>query len=972
MIIRLLFGAFLCAVFLSPEVRAQFNQIETDRMRLVYYGEAHAYLVRHAARTFENALTFQRSLYDYEPDEKVTVLLHDLYDYGNAGAGTAPRNMVAMAIAPLSYVFETAPGSERIYATMNHELVHIVTNDQSAGSDRVFRALFRGKILETEENPLSAVYSYLAAPRRSSPRWYREGIAVFLETWMTGGQGRALGGYDEMVFRAMVADGRPFYDHVGLEAEGTQIDFQVGVNAYLYGTRFMTHLALTYGPERVIEWTRRGQGSRAYFATQFREVFGLPLGEAWQQWIDFERDWQLENLASVRANPITPFRPITRRAVGSASRAHYDPESNSIFVAVNYPGQVAHIARIHLDSGRMEQLAEIKGASLFDVCSLAYDPDAGVLFYTTDNNSWRDLRAYNLTTGSTRTLLDDARIGDLAFNRADRSIWGVRHFNGISTIAHIPHPYERWIQVYSWPFGRDLYDIDISPDGKYLIGSLAEVSGRQSLIRMPIDSLLAGRHDYETLFDFDRSIPSNFTFSADGRYLYGSSYYTGVSNIFRYDLEKGRMEVMSNDEIGLFRPFPISDDSVFVYRYSSQGFVPGLIPNRPASKVTAIRFLGQELVERRPIVREWIVPPPSTVDLEALTQGPKPYHGLQAFGVESLYPVVEGYKTTAAFGLRLDLSSPLRLHRASITAAYSPASEADERFHIKGAYHYRSFSLEGGYNATDFYDLFGPTRSTRKGYAVQASHLKTFINDPPRSLELSTMVGAFGGFEALPDYQNVAATFDEMQTARVGLRYQNYRASLGAVDYEKGFGWSLNASSNLVNGHAYPRVFVTADQGFLLGGHVSTWIRASAGASFGDRDNPFANFYFGDFGNNWVDRGNVKRFRSYASFPGVELNEIGGTRFVRGLNEWILPPLRFRRVGGSGLYLKWLRPALFTSILVANPDSDEWRSIHSNVGAQLDLRLVVFSHLSSTLSAGYAVAFGDVRGDGWMVSLQLL
>ena len=42
-----------------------------------------------------------------------------------------------------------------------------------------------------------------------------------------------------------------FFSPLGLEAEGTQIDFQVGVNDYLYGTRFFSYLALTYGPEKV-------------------------------------------------------------------------------------------------------------------------------------------------------------------------------------------------------------------------------------------------------------------------------------------------------------------------------------------------------------------------------------------------------------------------------------------------------------------------------------------------------------------------------------------------------------------------------------------------------------------------------------------------------------------------------------------------------------------------------------------------
>ncbi|MCB9250095.1 MAG: hypothetical protein H6613_16875 [Ignavibacteriales bacterium] len=70
------------------------------------------------------------------------------------------------------------------------------------------------------------------------------------------------------------------------------------------------------------------------------------------------------------------------------------------------------------------------------------------------------------------------------------------------------------------------------------------------------------------------------------------------------------------------------------------------------------------------------------------------------------------------------------------------------------------------------------------------------------------------------------------------------------------------------------------DYGFALPiNHSSIWLRSSAGYSYGDRDEPFANFYFGGFGNNYVDNLPEKRYREYYSFPGVELNSIGGTNY---------------------------------------------------------------------------------------------
>jgi len=84
-----------------------------------------------------------------------------------------------------------------------------------------------------------------------------------------------------------------------------------------------------------------------------------------------------------------------------------------------------------------------------------------------------------------------------------------------------------------------------------LVGRIVgEVSGRQTLIHANTDSLLAGQTEFVELYDFGNTIPQNFVFSEDGRYLYGSSYFTGVSNVFRYDLALDSMDAMSNAETG--------------------------------------------------------------------------------------------------------------------------------------------------------------------------------------------------------------------------------------------------------------------------------------------------------------------------------------------------------------------------------------------------------------------------------------
>jgi len=145
--------------------------------------------------------------------------------------------------------------------------------------------------------------------------------------------------------------------------------------------------------------------------------------------------------------------------------------------------------------------------------------------------------------------------------------------------------------------------------------------------------------------------------------------------------------------------------------------------------------------------------------------------------------------------------------------------------------------------------------------------------------------------------------------------------------------------------------------GFPVGiDHSSLWFRSSTGIAFGDEKDPFANYYFGGFGNNWVDFQSAERYREFYSFPGVELNEIGGQNYLKILLEWTLPPIRFRRFGTPGIYFRWARLALFSGAIATELKDSGFQNRFTNVGAQLDFRLVTFTYLKSTLSFGYAIS----------------
>ena len=976
-------GRMLCLLLALLPVSAAAEEsplgmsyVETNDLRLIYF-DSLSYLEPHSIRTFTNSLQWQRRTLGWVPYEPTTVLLKDLSDFGNAAAMSAPRNLLIFDIAPLSRAFETFPASERMYSLMNHELVHVATGDISSEEDRRWRRLFRGKVAARAENPESLLYSYLTVPRFTAPRWYTEGSAVFLETWMGGGLGRAQGGYDEMVFRAMVRDGAHFFDPLGLVSRGTRIDFQVGANAYLYGTRFFTWLAYAHSPEKVIAWLKRDEGSKRYYADQFEAVFGLPLEQAWRDWIAFEHDFQKRNLAEVRKFPITPKRDLVAKAVGSASRLFYDAKTATLYGAFRYPGAVEYVGAIDTRDGSVRRLADIKRAMLYRVSSLAYDADGGTLFYTNDNLALRDLMAVDVKTGESRMLLEDARIGELAFNPADRSLMGVRHRNGIATLVRIPHPYESVEDLHDFPYENVPYDLDISPDGRLLSASVSEVSTEQFVRVWEIAKIRAGDMKPLSEFRFGQSIPESFAFSRDGRYLYGSSYYTGVSNIFRYEVATGAIEAVSNAETGFFRPVPLADGRLVVLAYTGDGFVPATIDPMPIGDVSAIRFLGAEVAAKYPVLTTWQVPPASTVDEEKLITRRGAYDPLRQLTIKNAYPVLQGYKNSAGIGYHVNIEDPIPFATIGLTAAYTPDTSlpSGERGHFELTYRYLGWRADLSWNRSDFYDLFGPTLRSRKGYAVKGGYDDLLIYDEPRKLELKYDIAYYDKIDALPGYQNVDAIVDRLVTAQLGLHYSNVQRSLGAVDDEQGIAGETVLTVNRAKGGPIPQLRAGYDLGFALPvPHSSLWLRGAAGTADGARSDPFANFYFGGFGNNYVDSGKVKRYREFDSLPGFGLNEVGGRSFARQMVELNLPPAVFESLGTPSFYLTWLRPAIFATGLWTDPHDGGRRKGYASTGAQVDLNFSLLHWYDMTLSAGYAVGYrgGRRAGDEWMISLKIM
>jgi hypothetical protein len=530
------------------------------------------------------------------------------------------------------------------------------------------------------------------------------------------------------------------------------------------------------------------------------------------------------------------------------------------------------------------------------------------------------------------------------------------------------------------------FDLDLSPDGTLASVSVSGPGERpgapqETQVRiMRTADLIQGNVIVLHKFSMGSAVPEGFVFSADGRYLFGSSFYTGVSNIYRYEIATETVAAVSNAELGFFRPLPLDASHLIVLRYSARGFVPTLIEAQPTEDLSAVTFLGEQVAAKHPEVQRWVAANPSSMSYEAMTQSKRAYVPWQQLSMESLIPIIEGYQSAKALGVSARFSDPALIERIQADLSYSPDSNlpTDQRLHASVTGREGDWTAGAAWNGANFYDLFGPTRRSLAGYNGFLGYDRPLIFDPPQTLDFVAKIAYYGDLVTLPGFQNVLSPTRNLLTGSAGLISIDTRSSPGAVDAETGHSWSIKAHVYEDTQDFIPSLAGTFNIGFPLAlDHSSIWLRAGAAVSAGSRNNPLSSFYLGGFGNNYVDTaayGPAQRYRELLGMPGFELDALQGKSLVKGMLEWSLPPLRFEDLGTPGFYASWARPEIFVGALETDLTSATYRQSAQDIGAQLDVQLHVMHRQPMMLSLGVARGFGGggLSTTEFMISLQVL
>ena len=996
---------FFCLALANPFNRAKaqllyqyVDSVESggSGLRLVFYSQDVSHYVPHIVSRYSVSEWQHRNVWGLDKSlQAPLLLLNDAQDDGSGGAAPLPSNYIVASMAPLNMSYYVSPAIERYAHLFRHEYTHIVMTDRPNSRDRMFRNICGSKVVADSDNPMSMVMSYLTTPRWYAPRWYHEGIACFMETWLSDGVGRALGGYDEMYFRSLVADSARMSTVVGLESEGTTKDFQSGANAYLYGTRFVNYLVMQYGIDKVLAFYNRTEDSKTFFSKQFSKVFGKPLRDVWDDWQQYEVKHQNENLDVIAQYPLTPLRPIIDKAVGSSSGFMVDEQEGVAYAAVNGPGDCAHIEKITLATGQRERLTSIDGPTLYQCAYLAYDSKRHRLFWTDRNSSWRGLRWMTVGKGNgdDNGQLHFQRVYDIVYDNAKDRLYGLSTFDGVTHIVYYDSELQSRKVLYSFRFGVSVTDLSVSPDGKKMAMTMVGEKGENQLILFDIEDLENAAFDYRVVASLDDSNLSQFRFSPDGSRLVGSSYYTGVSNIWDVEIESGEMRLLSNVKTGLFAPVITQNgDSILALYFNKDGMQPVMMPLQPIDDCNAVTFLGQKAFDANPQLATLGQTglKPQTRSFSDVYNAIRPYYPVREMAFQGSHPNITGFADSEAWnnvvpviGWRFAFSDPLELSKLDVSLGVSPWSHNKwkNRIHASVEWRYMYWTAQAHWNKTNFYDLFGPTLRSRKGYEFGLEYSRSYTYLLPFQWNWSLGVNAYGDMDALPLYQNVSVDdgIKSFQTMHGNIGMSKTRTTLGGTTPEMGYVADLSTYNVLADGKIEPSLTLRYDKGFLLpiARNTSFWLRNAVGQHFGNGNNAFAYDYFGGFRNNYVDNGSIYGYRSVYAMPGASIDRISAQSFVKSTAELNLKPWRFRNMGLLCLYPTYAQLSCFAMDLMANPWGSKSFANHVSIGTQLNVEVMLFNYMATTWSFGYGHCFSpkiadSPRSEGqWLFTINI-
>ncbi|WP_413944013.1 hypothetical protein [Bdellovibrio sp. HCB-162] len=909
------------------------------------------------AEKLEKAYYELRSYFHTLPETTV-VIINDKTDVTNGYATRIPY--------PHIMAYPVLPGPEESLADtgdwafelLAHEYTHILNFEPANGIMK----------------PLRSIFGNIIAPNILLPNWWKEGLAVEMETRL-GNHGRLRSFYQDATIRAMVEDGTlNSYDIA--EANEVIPTWPEGMRPYLFGSLMWSQMLADKGSALAGTLNERHGGRVPYFIeTPAREHIGKSYPSEYDRMLEETTLRAQEQMKTLREANITNAT-IPKNAFTSVTAPAISPDGKHLAVVTEDDSNSRSVKLISKENAQQSFL-DAKAADTVEkfnqnfepstpkdgpptgsIQRISWFPDSQKIVYdkidyTNRIERYADLHVYNLTTKKTESLTKGLRAREPSVSPQGDMITFVKLEGGKTHLGLLKMSDKTSEILFSGEIQQRI-SYPLFWDQDTILFSLRKVDGSEQLQRFTISS-----KNLESIFTDYPNV--RFAKKTSEGLLFTSSK-NGVLNLYLADRELKTARPVSHTLTAFFTGDidPVRKE-IFATHMTSQGLkVAAILPQDWQNTPAELPVISPLMADRyqKPSKNEEAQEAARAAMNQSKIEDYSPYGYLWP---QYWMPFVSGSSSETGVVLTAQTSGfdPLKKHFYTLLGSWDTGLN---RGSLEGTYLNQVTSLPFAAIAYKRSSYLGTTSNELNDYGAAAAAL-------PDMFWLSRYASLQIG------WQYLERSTTSLETKRTGpftmFNYVNYSKSGAQISPESGLGAYLGAynyiqtdgylshSQFLAGGEVYFSSLLPKHNAFMLrvnGVYTPEKIASIYGVSTEPLvfipDSPLPQYILRGYKRGQLFGRNLVAMNAEYRFPIKNIYAGSGT-----------DPLFLRRVSGALVADGAAADGLFVNdkdlvYEVVNMKRSFW-----SAGAELKLETTIGYVIPVSVVLGYYVAFNTPNGN---------
>lgn len=911
------------------------------------------------AEKLEKAYYELRSYFHSLPETTV-VIINDKTDVTNGYATRIPY--------PHIMAYPVLPGPEESLADtgdwafelLAHEYTHILNFEPANGVMK----------------PLRSIFGNIIAPNILLPNWWKEGLAVEMETRL-GNHGRLRSFYQDSTIRAMVDDGS-FYSYDIAEANEMIPTWPEGMRPYLFGSLMWSQMLADKGSELAGTLNERHGGRVPYFIeTPAREHIGKSYPNEYNRMMEDTVLRAQEQMKTLREATVTS-PVIPKNSFTSVSAPAISPDGKHLAVVTEDDSNSRSVKMITRENDQQSFL-DAKAADTVEKFNEAFEPSTqrdgpptgsiqriswfpdsqkiiyDKIDYTNRIERYSDLYTYDLKTKKTAPLTKSLRAREPSVSPQGDRVTFVKLEGGKTHLG--------LLKLGAKPSDEVLFSGEIQQRISYplfwdqdtILFSLRKVDGSEQLYRFTISS-----KNVQTIFTEYPNV--RFAKKTSEGLLFTSSK-NGVLNLYLADSDLKKARPVSHTLTAFFTGDidPLRKE-IYATHMTSQGLrVAAILPqdwqNTP-SDLPEIKPLMADRYQKSAAKNEEALEAARAAMNQSKIEDYSPYGYLWP---QYWLPFISGSSSETGVVITAQTSGfdPLKKHAYTLMGSWDTGLN---RGSLEGTYLNQVTSLPIaaiGYKRSSY---LGTTANELNDYGLAVAALPDMFW---ASRYANLQIG----------WQYLERSTPTTETKRTGpftmLNYANYSKSGAQISPESGGGAYLGAynyietdgylshSQFLAGGEIYFSSFLPRHNAVMLrvnGVYTPEKIASIYGVSTESLvfipDSPLPQYILRGYKRGQLFGRNLVSVNAEYRFPIKNIYAGSGT-----------DPLFLRRISGAVVADGAAADGLFVNDIEMVYEAVNMKRAFWSAGAELKLETTIGYVLPVSLVLGYYVAFNSPEGN---------